>query len=167
MAANGLRIPHAHRRPLISQPSYRCDFLGELIQIDGSHYDWFKDVPPGAALAYIADATGCLMHRRFCQSEPASDYKLATREYVDKHGKLVAVYCDKQRCLKSARRACQSRKDDLTALFSSITDCAAAPGSFLGFYGGTAEISGPLFLVIFRHLKDSVSNGLSQPFHPF
>lgn len=35
------------------------------------------------------------MHLRFCQSESAFDYMLATREYVDKHGKPVAFYSDK------------------------------------------------------------------------
>lgn len=46
-------------------------------------------------LVYIDDATGRLMHLRFCETESAFDYMLATREYLDKHGKPVAFYSDK------------------------------------------------------------------------
>lgn len=35
------------------------------------------------------------MHLRFCETESAFDYMLATREYIDKHGKPVAFYSDK------------------------------------------------------------------------
>lgn len=41
------------------------------------------------------DATGRLMHLRFCETESAFDYMMATREYLDKHGKPVAFYSDK------------------------------------------------------------------------
>lgn len=35
------------------------------------------------------------MHLRFCQSESAFDYMMATRDHIDKHGKPVAFYSDK------------------------------------------------------------------------
>ncbi len=41
MIADGLWTPHARRKPRVYQPRYRRDCLGELIQIDGSHHDWF------------------------------------------------------------------------------------------------------------------------------
>ena len=34
------------------------------------------------------------MHLQFCQSESAFDYMLATRKYVDKHGKPLKFYSD-------------------------------------------------------------------------
>ncbi len=52
----------------VHQPRYRCDYLGELIQIDGSHHHWFED--RGSArtlLAYIDDATGRLMKPDFME----------------------------------------------------------------------------------------------------
>lgn len=42
MIADGLWVPHSQRRPRVYQPRYRRDCLGELIQIDGSHHDWFE-----------------------------------------------------------------------------------------------------------------------------
>ncbi|MFA0544457.1 transposase, partial [Vibrio sp. 10N.222.52.B7] len=42
MIADNLWIPHSQRKPRVYQPRYRRDCLGELIQIDGSHHDWFE-----------------------------------------------------------------------------------------------------------------------------
>lgn len=96
MIADGLWVPHAQRKPRIYQPRYRRDCLGELIQIDGSHHDWFEGrAPKCCLLVYIDDATGQLMHLRFGETESAFDYMIATHEYIDKHGKPVAFYSDK------------------------------------------------------------------------
>ena len=42
MIADGLWVPHAKRKPRVYQPRHRRDCLGELVQIDGSHHDWFE-----------------------------------------------------------------------------------------------------------------------------
>ncbi|MDX4843237.1 ISNCY family transposase, partial [Klebsiella pneumoniae] len=70
--------------------------FGELVQIDGSHHDWFEGIAPKCCLlVFMDDATGRLMHLRFCDSENSFDYMMATRQYIDKHGKPVAFYSDK------------------------------------------------------------------------
>lgn len=64
--------------------------------IDGSHHDWFEGrAPKCCLLVFIDDATGRLMHLRFSESETAFDYMLATREYIEQHGKPVSLYSDK------------------------------------------------------------------------
>lgn len=50
MISYGLWIPHAQRKPRVYQPRQRRDCLGELIQIDGSHHDWFKGRSPTCCL---------------------------------------------------------------------------------------------------------------------
>lgn len=96
MTADGLWVPHSRRKPRVYQPRYRRDCLGELVQIDGSHHDWFEGrASKCCLLVYMDDATGRLMHLRFCETESAFDYMLATREYLDKYGKPVAFYSDK------------------------------------------------------------------------
>ncbi len=68
----------------------------ELIQIDGSHHDWFEGrAPKCCLLVFIDDATGKLQHLRFCESESAFDYMISTRLYVEQHGKPFAFYSDK------------------------------------------------------------------------
>lgn len=42
MTADGLWVPHSRRKPRVYQPRYQRDCLGELVQIDGSHHDWFS-----------------------------------------------------------------------------------------------------------------------------
>ena len=42
MIADGLWTLYSRRKPRIYKPRYRRDCLGELIQIDGSHHDWFE-----------------------------------------------------------------------------------------------------------------------------
>ncbi|MUL01578.1 ISNCY family transposase [Aliivibrio fischeri] len=96
MIADGLWIPHSQRKPRVYQPRYRRDCLGELIQIDGSHHDWFEGRSDKCCfLVFIDDATGRLMNLRFSETESAFDYMLATREYLNEHGKPVAFYSDK------------------------------------------------------------------------
>ncbi|MCS5798108.1 ISNCY family transposase [Klebsiella pneumoniae subsp. pneumoniae] len=96
MTADGLWRPHSRRRTRVYQPRYRRDCLGELVQIDGSHHDWFEGrAPKCCLLVFMDDATGRIMHLRFGETESAFDYMLATREYVEKHGKPLAFYSDK------------------------------------------------------------------------
>ncbi|WP_394154832.1 ISNCY family transposase [Vibrio maritimus] len=96
MIADGLWTPHARRKPRVYQPRYRRDCLGELIQIDGSHHDWFEGRSDKCCLlVFIDDATGRLMNLRFSETESAFDYMLATQEYLHEHGKPIAFYSDK------------------------------------------------------------------------
>uniref|UniRef100_UPI003D18E740 hypothetical protein n=1 Tax=Cupriavidus taiwanensis TaxID=164546 RepID=UPI003D18E740 len=46
-------------------------------------------------LVYVDDATGQLMQLLFVPSESTAAYFTATRAYVDRHGKPLAVYSDK------------------------------------------------------------------------
>lgn len=96
MIADGLWVPHSQRQPRVYQPRYRRDCLGELIQIDGSHHDWFEDRSPKCCLlVFIDDATGRLMNLRFSETESAIDYMVTTREYLETHGKPLAFYSDR------------------------------------------------------------------------
>lgn len=96
MTADGLWVPHSRRKPRVYQPRYQRDCLGELVQIDGSHHDWFEGrADKCCLLVFIDDAAGRLMHLHFCETESAFDYMNATRQYIEKHGKPVAYYSDK------------------------------------------------------------------------
>lgn len=80
----------------IPQPRYRRPCTGELIQIDGCDHDWFEGRGPACtALVYVDDATSKLMELLFVKSESTFSYFEATRRYIDKHGKPLALYSDK------------------------------------------------------------------------
>ncbi|OIG79715.1 transposase, partial [Acinetobacter baumannii] len=109
MIAADLWTPRAKRLKRPYQPRYNRDCYGELIQIDGSHHDWFEGrAPKCCLLVFIDDATGKLQHLRFCKSESTFDYMISTRLYVEQHGKPLAFYSDKH----SVFRVNQSSKKD-------------------------------------------------------
>jgi hypothetical protein len=96
MVAEGIWLRRRDRRARVHQPRNRRDCLGELIQIDGCEPWWFEGRGPKCALlVFIDDATGRLMQLRFVPSESAFAYFLATRGYIEQHGKPIGFYSDK------------------------------------------------------------------------
>ena len=70
MIADGLWTPHSQRKPKVYQPRYRRDCLGELVQIDGSHHDWFEGRSDKCCLlVFINDVTGRLMNLQLSISD--------------------------------------------------------------------------------------------------
>ncbi len=104
MVEEGLWKTKAQSKPKVYQPRYRRECLGELIQIDGSHHDWFEGRSPKCCLlVFIDDATGRLMSLRFCDVESTYDYMNITRDYLVQHGKPIALYSDRHTIFKINR----------------------------------------------------------------
>jgi len=86
--------PHRHWRE-------RKSCFGEMLQLDGSHHDWFEGRRPKCVLmAYIDDATS-RVYGRFYEYEgtiPAMD---SFKRYIRKYGIPMSVYMDKHRTYKS------------------------------------------------------------------
>lgn len=96
MIEDGIWKTRAQRRKRVQQPRYRRDCYGELVQIDGCEHHWFEDRGPKCVLlVYVDDATGKLMALWMCETESAFSYFHATRAYLERHGKPVALYSDK------------------------------------------------------------------------
>ncbi|HCL7136451.1 ISNCY family transposase, partial [Enterobacter hormaechei] len=96
MTQASLWVPRKQRAPKIQQPRYRRACAGELIQIDGCDHHWFENRGPKCtALVYVDDATSRLMQLLFVKSESTFTYFEATRGYIEKHGKPLALYSDK------------------------------------------------------------------------
>jgi len=74
----------------------RRSCFGELVQIDGSPYDWFEGRAPACTLlVFIDDATGKLMQLLFVESESFFSYCRAAEGYFTRCGKPSAFYSDK------------------------------------------------------------------------
>lgn len=96
MMTEGIWKDRRQRLKPVHQPRYRRECFGELIQIDGSEHWWFEDRGPQCTLlVFIDDATSCLMHLRFVETESTFDYFVAARTYLERYGKPVAFYSDK------------------------------------------------------------------------
>jgi len=96
MIAVGLWRPKHARKPVRHWLRPRRACFGELVQIDGSPYAWFEDRGPACTLlVYIDDATGRLLELFFTPAESTFSYFAATRAYLLRYGKPVALYSDK------------------------------------------------------------------------
>ncbi|WP_246585315.1 ISNCY family transposase [Thiorhodospira sibirica] len=96
MVADGLWQPKQRKQARIHQRRPRRPCLGELIQIDGSPHDWFEVRGPRCTLiVFIDDATGRLMALRFVPAETTQAYMETLQQYLDQHGRPVALYSDK------------------------------------------------------------------------
>ncbi len=92
----GLWQPHRRRRPVVHPLRERRARYGELVQIDGSPFDWFEGRAPACTLlVYIDDATGKLMELLFTEAETTFSYFQATERYLQHYGRPLAFYSDK------------------------------------------------------------------------
>lgn len=77
-------------------PRQRRARLGELVQIDASHHDWFEERGQRCCLiAFIDDATGRVLGARFMPSETTEGYFAVLHEVIDRHGAPLALYSDR------------------------------------------------------------------------
>lgn len=82
----------------------RKEHRGDMVQVDGSHHDWFEGRGPWCVLmAYIDDATG-RVYGRFYEYEgtiPAMD---SFKRYIRKYGLPMQLYLDKHTTYKSTAK---------------------------------------------------------------
>jgi transposase len=96
MIAEGLWKPHRAHKPVIHPLRERRPRRGELVQIDGSPFDWFEGRAPACTLlVFIDDATGQLLELFFAAAETTHSYFQATEHYLRQHGRPVTFYSDK------------------------------------------------------------------------
>jgi transposase len=75
--------------------------FGELIQIDGSHHDWFEGRGPiSVFMGYIDDATNTV-HGRFYDYEGTMPAMDSMKRYIKRYGIPKSVYLDKHTTYKS------------------------------------------------------------------
>ncbi len=85
--------------------------FGEMVQMDGSHHDWFEGRGPACVLmGYIDDATGQPFARFYSYEGtlPAMD---SFKRYIVKYGIPVSIYLDKHPTYKSTKK--QTIEDEL------------------------------------------------------
>lgn len=96
MVAAQLWKPSRRRQQRVHSPRQRRACRGELVQIDGSHHDWFEQRAPKCCLiAFIDDATGQVLAARFFDTETTQGYLAVLREHAAAHGLPAAYYSDR------------------------------------------------------------------------
>jgi transposase len=91
----------------------RKHHFGEMVQMDGSHHDWFEGRGPECVLmGYIDDATGTVSGRfyNYEGTMPAMD---SFNRYIKRYGIPQSVYLDKHTTYKSpAKRSIEDELED-------------------------------------------------------
>jgi len=82
----------------------RKHHYGQMVQMDGSHHDWFEGRGPWCVLmGYIDDATG-IPFAKFCPYEGSLTAMDGFKGYIKKHGIPLSVYLDKHSTYKSTKK---------------------------------------------------------------
>ena len=105
MIAEGIWKARKAKKVEVRQMRERRACLGELVQLDGSPHKWFEERAPGCALlVFIDDASGRLMELYFTPSETTFSYFEASKRYLSRYGKPVALYSDKNSIFRISHR---------------------------------------------------------------
>lgn len=84
----------------------RRSCVGELVQLDGSDHDWFEGRGPRCVLLlYIDDATSRLLFAEFVDVEDTLTLLATTSAYLQRYGRPIAFYVDKDSIYKVNRQA--------------------------------------------------------------
>ncbi len=91
--------------------------FGEMVQMDGSHHDWFEGRgEPCVFMGYIDDATGN-PYGRFCDYEGTLPAMASFRSYIEKYGVPLSLYLDKHSTYKvNHKRSIQDELNDTDPL---------------------------------------------------
>jgi len=113
LAKDGVSYKKRKKRPH-RQWRQRKACFGEMIQMDGSHHDWFEGRGPKCVLmGYIDDATG-RPFGRFYTYEGTLPAMGSFKIYIKKYGIPASIYLDKHTTYKSNKK--QTIEDELNDL---------------------------------------------------
>ena len=80
--------------------------MGMLVQLDGSEHDWFEGRGPRCVLVvYVDDASSRVLYAEFVNSEDTLTLLGTTRVYLERYGRPLAFYVDKDSIYKVNRQA--------------------------------------------------------------
>jgi transposase len=123
MVGAGIWKGRARKQARIHQSRERRSRFGELVQIDGSHHDWFEGrAPKCCLLVFIDDATSKIIGMRFEPAETTFGYMRLIKEHVQTYGRPLAYYSDKHSIFKTTRAKCTDRILQPTQLHRALKE---------------------------------------------
>jgi hypothetical protein len=130
---DGSHVSHPIRRPR--------DRRGELIQIDGTPYDWFNDGRAYALHLAVDDAGTEVLAGWFMPTECTRGYARMMRLILEKYGVPMATYSDKDSVFRSVKSGKPSQFADMFARLDIKMIFANSPQAKgrVERYNGTAQ----------------------------
>jgi len=93
------------RRPAHRKWRERKAHFGEMVQLDGSHHDWFEGRRAKAVLMVLIDDSTNRTYARLFEGETTEASFETFRQYVDRYGLPRSVYADKAAIYRTTRDA--------------------------------------------------------------
>ena len=91
----GILSKKKHRKRKTHRLRKRKERFGELIQTDGTPFDWFKDGHKFSLHGYIDDSTGKILGLYMAENECLMGYLEITRQMLKNYGSPMCIYSDK------------------------------------------------------------------------
>jgi hypothetical protein len=105
MIEAGLWKGRSRKAARIHQSRERRPRFGELVQIDGSHHDWFEGrASKCCLLVFVDDATSKIVAMRLEPSETTMGYLRCMESHLKTFGRPLAYYSDKHSIFKTTRK---------------------------------------------------------------
>lgn len=95
LTKNGFKSPRKHRKQKSHHRRKRKPCFGELVQTDGTPFDWFDSGTKYSLHGYIDDATGIPLGLYMCETECLLGYLEITRQMLTQFGIPETIYSDK------------------------------------------------------------------------
>lgn len=95
LTASGIRSKKKHKDRKTHRMRKRKECEGDMVQADGTPFDWFKDGNMYSLHGFVDDATGKILGLYMCEHECLLGYLEATRQMLINHGCPKCVYPDK------------------------------------------------------------------------
>jgi hypothetical protein len=94
MIEAGLWKVRRHKKEQVHVWRPRRSRFGELVQWDTSTHDWLEGRGPDMYLIHLIDDASSRMRARFVESDSTLENMALLREWVEQHGRMLAVYTD-------------------------------------------------------------------------
>ena len=82
----------------------RRECFGELVQADGSHHDWLEGRGPRMVLVAMIDDATSKVRARFYAGETTEAYMDLLGRYLRKHGRMMAMYVDRDSIFRAENK---------------------------------------------------------------
>jgi len=83
------------QRPKHRSRRVRSACFGEMVQADGSHFDWLEGRGPAMVLLVMIDDATSRVVARFYPAETTEGYMDLLKRYIHKQGRMGALYTDR------------------------------------------------------------------------
>jgi transposase len=121
LMAQGLWQPRRKRDQHRQRRERRACF-GELVQADGSHHDWLEGRGERMVLVAMIDDATSKVTARFYPAETTEAYMDLLGRYLRKHGRMVAMYVDRDSIFRAEDRHPSDPRPTLTQFSRALGD---------------------------------------------